>query len=277
MTYLDIPGSWPEPADVADDGEETTGKRAKPLTLKELDQRWALDEAIEKKERRTKMSKEIMGAFTADAGKVLAKLREVAEDEAAERDGYNPRMTAAKRSEMRAGLRAIWDKLESGTLDGLKAWLESSRAEAVKARVEAGEGLGTQERIAAYMEADYLAKTNDAGDLLGQARQALARGDAVGASVRLRAARLASTGSRPPQGIGEVVNAVEAALDESVPGRRAAVEALRADTRAYADGFTAVLKSRSEAMGLLGDAPASALASVGAKVSAAKTAREAGS
>jgi hypothetical protein len=209
----------------------------------------------------------IMGKYRGDAGKVTAKLRELAEDEENEANGLVPRYTRPKRQEMREGIRMLLGSLDDDARVATDAWVAEGRLALAKARAEAGEGLETQERIAAMMEADYLARTTRPDHLLGQAGAALGRGDAVGASVRLRAAKLAAAG-KPVKGLDMVEQAVEKALDAHVPARRDAVERERQARLALIGAVTERFETQRTAFALLGNAPASAKASIGAKLSA---------
>lgn len=221
------------------------------------------------------MSKElttIMAKYRTDTGAILGKLRELAEDEAGEANGFVPKYTAAKRTELRDGIRRLLRGADREAQAALDAWMAAVRGATTKARVEAGEGLATQERIAAMMESDYLARTSSADDLVDQADLALKRGDPVGASIRLRAAKLAANG-RPVKGVTAVEQAVEAALDQHVPERRDAAGREHEAKLALIDATTERYRTRSEAMALIGDAPAAATASIGAKLTAREAAR----
>jgi hypothetical protein len=119
--------------------------------------------------------------------------------------------------------------------------------------------------LAAHQESQYLSKTMDAQDLADAAQEALRLGDPIGASIRLRAAKLASS-SKPLFGIGMLTQAVEDALDQHVAARKAALDEHTQDRLAFVDAAAERMAAQRDASALLGEASGAALASIGEKL-----------
>ncbi|MEP7082460.1 MAG: hypothetical protein ABI841_05740, partial [Chloroflexota bacterium] len=103
----------------------------------------------------------------------------------------------------------------------LERWMAEREAEA--AAVKAADPGDDPERRLSAMAESMSMSSRPAADLAAEARALLAQGDARGAEVRLNAAKL--TGQMHPGAMRALQAEVDAALDEAVPHRRAAVQA----------------------------------------------------
>lgn len=207
--------------------------------------------------------KQIKQKFEADTAPILARLKELSDDDQRERDGLTRNIPPRQAGEERHDLLRRFDYADSQASRAMRSYLAESQAALAAARAEVGDD---QARVADFMEADALARQGlDANDLAGQARQRLAMGDRRGALVRLNAAKLAANGKRVT-GIDRLALDIERALDEALPHRKAAVESHEAARVTFAEDMILRTKTRQLTALLNADRPAAARASASAKL-----------
>lgn len=114
--------------------------------------------------------------------------------------------------------------LVRGARGQLDRWLASETTRLEEAKVAAPEDEDRVDRMAMAIAADDLSRL-DPDHLLQTARAALSRGDLRDARVRLMAAKLGAP-SWKRTAVNEVAKLVDAAMDQTIPHRQAAVAEL---------------------------------------------------
>ena len=208
--------------------------------------------------------KEIRNKFKSEVQPILARLQELRDDDDRERDGLARTIPPADAQRERETLMSRFDAADAKAQNALAAVVAESAASVADARSQVGDA---QERTANLLESDQLARSGmDAQALAARAGAALARNDLRSAQVHLAAAKLAATNGQRVRGLDRLAGDIEAALDDSLPHRKQALEAHRAVRVEYVDQTVERTKHRQLAAILAGDARAAAKASASAKL-----------
>lgn len=197
----------------------------------------------------------LQGAFIEVAEPAMYRLAEIAETIRGELNSRftNPESAAKQMSSVegipnlvneRSRLLADIGSADARARMALDRWLEDQRAAHRRAQAtdpEFDSPEGQQRKLLQMAQADDLSAL-PADELLADANRMLVLGDVAGATIRLKAARLA--GSNRPGKLRDVQDAIDKVLDRTVPHRIAATEQLKAALATYRDVLTLVLKTQ---------------------------------
>lgn len=233
--------------------------------------------------------KQIRDKYIADTAPVLARLKELADDDQRERDGLNRNIPPAQAAQERMDLRRRLVTMDAHHAAALAGWMRDEESAAETARLtnpHAGTAGYEQRRAADLAEADQMARlfvsrmgeaadrrrvAREATQVFGaEARRLLAAGDIHGAEVRLRASMLAGAEDQA------LMREIEAAKDAAEPHRAEAVRRLDAARIAYGEAAVERTKVQQLAALLAGDTAGAARSSAQAKLKAYDVARAKG-
>lgn len=201
--------------------------------------------------------------YLRETSAIINRLEELAEDDARARDGRGRNISPADVAKERADLLRRFEAMDSQALQETTTWLNEVRQSVEAARMKP---IGDDSaRMADLLQADQLARTHAADDLVMKAREHLAASDHRTAMVHLNAARLAANGKRVP-GMQQTAVQLDEALDKFVPARSEAIATYNESRLAYGDATLERIQTRMLVAGLTGDRRAAAQASANAKL-----------
>lgn len=225
--------------------------------------------------------KEIKAKYGADTAPILARLRELRDDDQRERDGLGRNIPPAQAAQERMDLRRRLGVMDAQHAAALAGWMRDEERAAETARLtnpQAGTAGYEQRRAADLAEADQMARlfvqrlgeaadrrrvAREAAQVFGaEARRLLAAGDVHGAEVRLRASMLAGAEDQA------LMRDIEAAKDAAEPHRAEAVRRLDAARIAFGEAAVERTKVQQLAALLAGDTASAARSSAQAKLRA---------